>query len=100
MYSAKPPTRSWRTVAVDVAGPFITSRNGSKHVLVFVDQFTKWVEVVPMRDQLASTVAQAFYTNVICRYGCPEYLLFDRWPSRWHFGKKKIFSSAYTIFLN
>ena len=104
LYAAKPPTTPWKTVAVDFAGPLITSSNGSKYVLVFVDQFTKWVELVPTADQLASTVVQAFYTQVICRHGCPEYLLSDRGPQFIgslveamcsHFGIKKIFSSAY-----
>ena len=103
-YAAKPPSTPWKTVAVDFAGPLITSRNGSKYILVFMDQFTKWVELIPTRDQLASTVVQAFYTNIICRHGCPEYLLSDRGPQFSsalvdtmcaHFGIKKIFSSAY-----
>ena len=103
-YAAKPPSSPWKTVAVDFAGPLITSSNGSKYILVFMDQFTKWVELVPTRDQLASTVVQAFYSNVICRHGCPEYLLSDRGPQFSsalvdtmcvHFGIKKIFSSAY-----
>ena len=75
LYAAKPPGRPWKTVAVDFAGLFITSKDGSKYVLVFVDQFTKWVDLIPTSDQLASTVLHAFYTNVICRRGCPEYLL-------------------------
>ena len=104
MFAATVPTTPWRTVAMDFAGPFIRSRNGCKYILVFMDQFTKWVELVPTRDQLASTVVQAFYANVICRQGCPEYLLSDRGPQFMgalvdtmcaHFGIKKIFSSAY-----
>ena len=91
-------------MAVDFAGPLITSNNGSKYILVFMDQFTKWVELIPTQDQLATTVVQAFYTNIICRHGCPEYLLSDRGPQFSgalvdamcaHFGIKKIFSSAY-----
>ena len=104
MYASKPPITPWKMVAVDFAGPFIPSTNGCKYVLVFVDQFTKWVELIPTRDQLASTVVEAFYTNIICRHGCPAYLLSDRGPQFMsalvdvmcsHFGVKKIFSSAY-----
>ena len=104
LYASRPPTTPWKTVAVDFAGPFIASKNDHKYILVFVDQFTKWVELVPTSDQLASTVVQAFYTNIVCRHGCPEYLLSDRGPQFMgalldamcsHFGIKKIFSSAY-----
>ena len=103
-YAAKPPSVPWKTVAVDFAGPLIISDNGSKYILVFMDQFTKWVELIPTQDQLATTIVQAFYTNIICRHGCPEYLLSDRGPQFSgalvdamcaHFGIKKIFSSAY-----
>ena len=89
---------------MDFAGPYITSDAGNRYVLVFVDHFAKWVELVPTGDQLALTVMQAFYARVICRHGCPEYLLSDRGPQFHgaliqamcdHFGIRKIFSSAY-----
>jgi hypothetical protein len=71
---------------------------------VFVDQFTKWVELVPTKDQTAVTVIEAFYSNIVCRHGCPQYLLSDNGPQFRallldtlcsYFGVKKIFSSAY-----
>ena len=69
-----------------------------------VDQFTKWLELVPTPDQTAITVIRAFYTNVICRHGCPRRLLSDNGPSfRSHllealcknFGIEKVFATAY-----
>lgn len=97
------PEHPWHTVAMDFCGPYPIS-DGCQYVLVFVDQFTKWVELVPTTDQTAITVIQAFYTNVICRHGCPRRLLSDNGPSfRSHllealcknFGIKKIFATAY-----
>ena len=102
--AAKPPSRPWKTVAMDFAGPYPSSASGSRYVLVFVDHFTKWIELVATHDQLAITVVRAFYKEVICRHGCPQNLLSDRGPQFRsdlvdslcrHFGIKKLFSSAY-----
>jgi transposase InsO family protein len=98
------PEAPWRTVAMDFAGPYPSSRDGFRYVLVFVDQFTKWVELVPTHDQTAISVIRAFYHNVLCRHGCPQRLLSDNGPSFrsslvdalcTHFGIKKIFTTAY-----
>ena len=87
---------------MDFAGPYTPSRNGARYVLRFIDQLTKWVELVA--TQLAITIIQKFYQNIICRHGCPKFLLSDRGP-QFHgslvaalcenFGIEKIFSSAY-----
>lgn len=97
------PDTPWGTVAMDFCGPYPES-GGYKYVLVFIDQFTKWVELVPTRDQEAMTVLRAFYDAIITNHGCPLRLLSDNGPSFRsklvdvmcsHFGIKKIFSTAY-----
>jgi transposase InsO family protein len=97
------PDQPWKTVAMDFCGPYPESR-GYRYVLVFVDQFTKWVELVPTIDQNTITVIEAFYANIICRHGCPKRLLSDNGPSFrsrlldtlcQNFGIEKIFSTAY-----
>lgn len=104
LMASKPPCRPWHTVAMDFCGPYIESDEGHKYVLVFVDHFTKWVELVPTRDQLASTVFNSFYRFIICRHGCPERLLSDNGPQFRsqlvqglckEFDIQKIYSSAY-----
>lgn len=97
------PDQPWKTVAMDFCGPYPESR-GNRYVLVFVDQFTKWVELVPTVDQNTITVIEAFYASIICRHGCPKRLLSDNGPSFrsrlldtlcQNFGIEKIFSTAY-----
>lgn len=68
----------WERVAIDVAGPFPRSHNGSKYILVVMDYFSKWVEVYPMPNQEAPTVAQALIENWISRYGVPIELHSDQ----------------------
>lgn len=102
--ASTPPSVPWRVVAMDFAGPYPVSQNGNRYVLVFTDQFTKWVELLPAPDQTALTVTRLFYERIICRFGCPLKLLSDNGPQFrssmiehlcHYFGIQKIFSSAY-----
>ena len=104
LLGSTPPTEPWRVVAMDFCGPYATDEEGCRFVLVFVDQFTKWVELCPTKDQLAPTVIRLFYERIVCRHGAPSFLLSDRGPQfKSHaveavcaaFGVRKIFSSAY-----
>jgi hypothetical protein len=63
-------------VAMDVATlPWADS--SFRNFLVIVCCFSKFVELIPMRDQLASTVANAFRAWV-WRHGVPKVLLTDQ----------------------
>ena len=57
-------------VCYDLAGPFMpNSRNGNRYALILVDHFTKWPEVVPLKEISAPTIARAIHDQWICRYG-------------------------------
>ena len=58
-------------VAMDILGPLPTTDNGKKYILVICDEFTKWTEAVAIPNQEAQTVASAFITEFICRFGVP-----------------------------
>jgi Integrase zinc binding domain len=47
-------------------------------VVVMVDYFTKVAELAPVENKTALTVARAFYTSWICRYGVPEVVTTDK----------------------
>ena len=64
---------------MDFIGPINPpGTDGSKHLLVMVDSFSRWCEAIPMKTQEASEVADAIYANIICRYGAPRKLVSDR----------------------
>ena len=46
-------------VHIDFIGPLPVSAKGNQHILVLVDQFTKWIEVVPLPSQRAEATAWA-----------------------------------------
>ena len=68
----------WERVAADVAGPFPTTRNGNRYILVVQDYCTKWVEVFAMPDQTAETVATLIVDNVVARFGVFRELFTDQ----------------------
>lgn len=43
----------------------------------FQDSFTKWIELIPLRNLKTENIAQAINDQIFCRYGLPGALKFD-----------------------
>lgn len=71
----------WERLGIDVTGPHPTSSKGNVYILTVIDHFTKWVELFPMRNQEAATVAKIIVDRVICVHGCPLQILTDQGPN-------------------
>ncbi len=65
-------------VHIDLYGPLKTSESGKKSVMVCTDAFTKYVELVAIKDKEAVTVAQAYFERWICRFSAPRQTCSDR----------------------
>ena len=65
-------------VAMDLMGPWPTTKKGHKYVLVIQDYFSKWVEAFPLRQHTAPVVARVLVREYFCRYGAPERLHTDQ----------------------
>ena len=63
--------RRWEGVAMDFLDMSITSAKGNRYVLVMVDCFSRWTEACPLPDKTAISVADAFFSNIVCRFGMP-----------------------------
>ncbi|KAL2099381.1 hypothetical protein ACEWY4_005861 [Coilia grayii] len=65
-------------IKVDLMGhlPWSVARN--EHLLIFVDYFTRWVELFPVRLATAQVIANIFHTEIITRWEVPDYILSDR----------------------
>ena len=50
--------------------------DGFKHLVICIDCFSKWLEVKPIKDNSASTIAQFLY-EIICRHGCMKIQISD-----------------------
>ena len=51
---------------------------GYKYLLTCVDRFNRWPEAIPLVDIKAKTVADAFFSGWIARFGTPATITTDR----------------------
>jgi len=59
-------------------GPLPRSTNRKEYLLVFVDYFSRWVELLPIRSARAQNVASIFRKDILTRWGVPDFILSDR----------------------
>lgn len=71
----------WERLGIDITGPHPVSAKGNIFILTVIDHFSKWVELFPMRNQEATTVAKVLVDRVICLHGCPLQILTDQGPN-------------------
>uniref|UniRef100_A0A668SGY8 Integrase catalytic domain-containing protein n=1 Tax=Oreochromis aureus TaxID=47969 RepID=A0A668SGY8_OREAU len=72
------PQRPWEYAGVDYVGPLPRTQRGNAYILVFVDYFSKWIEVSAVREATAQVAANKFITDIFARHGSPSYLISDR----------------------
>uniref|UniRef100_A0A3B1JX16 Integrase catalytic domain-containing protein n=1 Tax=Astyanax mexicanus TaxID=7994 RepID=A0A3B1JX16_ASTMX len=72
------PCKPWEYTGVDFVGPLPRTPCGNAYILVFVDYFSKWVEVSAVKEATARTAANKFMSEVFARHGAPTYLISDR----------------------
>lgn len=63
---------------MDILGPLPITKNGNKYILMLFDQFSKWLECLPLPNQNAETVAKTLVDEFISRFGCPFELHTDQ----------------------
>ena len=66
-----------RAIAADIAVQ-LWGAEGYRYMLIVIDLFSKFVEIVAMRDQTAESVCSALLNGWIYRYGVPDMLLTDQ----------------------
>ena len=65
-------------VAMDLLDMSVTTARGNRYVLVMVDCFTRWTEAFPLPDKTAQSVADAFFNQIVCRFGMPSVMHSDQ----------------------
>ena len=58
-------------VATDYLSPLPVTDRGNRYILLLTDQFTKYVEIIPVPDMTAEVCAQKILNEFISRWGCP-----------------------------
>ncbi|XP_022111688.1 uncharacterized protein LOC110990915, partial [Acanthaster planci] len=65
-------------VHLDFLGPLPKTPRGNEYILMMVDQFTKWVECIPLPSQTAEVTAQAAVSSFFSRFGYPLQIVTDQ----------------------
>ena len=71
------PTEGFDHVYVDLVGPLPYS-DGLEYLLTCVDCFTRWPEAIPSIDVWVETIANAFFSGWVARFGTPATITMDR----------------------
>jgi hypothetical protein len=70
------PFRGWGLDFVGEIHP--SSCKGHRFVLVATDYFTKWTEVVPLRNMTHKEVINFVLEHIVYRFGVPQTLMMDQ----------------------
>ena len=68
----------WDRVAMDLLDMSVATTKGNRYVLVMVDCFSRWTEACPLPDKTAQSVADAFFSQIVCRFGMPMVIHSDQ----------------------
>ena len=72
------PPANFCHVNIDLFGPYPRSNSGNTLGMLMVCRSSGYPEVVAIPDKTMETTTYTFYTNVICRYGPPKLVTYDR----------------------
>nr|CAD2200431.1 unnamed protein product [Meloidogyne enterolobii] len=78
IYPIEPASRPFDRINIDLLGPIQKSLRGHQYIFVAVDSFSKWAMAVPIRNQTASTIADIFFKEIVCRFGIPSLIITDQ----------------------
>jgi transposase-like protein len=64
--------------SLDFAGPLPVTPRHNKYVLVMIEHFSKWIELVVLPNKFSEGAAYSFLDRVLSRFGAPAEVLTDQ----------------------
>ena len=61
----------FRRIGIDLAWPLPVSKDGFKYILGFIDYFSKYPMLIPLRSTDSQTIAKTLFDRWISVFGCP-----------------------------
>ena len=71
------PFEKW---AIDFIGPINPTSLSKKHILVFTDFVTKWVEAKAVSFATEKVVVDFIFTEIFTRFGVPREIVSENGP--------------------
>lgn len=65
-------------IYVDIVEGLPETNRGNNVILSMIDDLTRFVELAPLPDQRAETIAKALFEDILCRYTFPKEIISDR----------------------
>ena len=85
LHSSYPQTDRFQTVHMDIVGPLSpaqtldsSAHSPARYIVTFIDRATRWFECSPVPDITAETIAHAFLSTWVNRFGVPLTLVTDQ----------------------
>lgn len=63
------PLKPFDMIQIDTIGPLTQSNSGNTYAITLVDELTKYLIILPVRDKSAKTVARSIFENFILTHG-------------------------------
>ncbi|CAL8133199.1 unnamed protein product [Orchesella dallaii] len=73
----EPPSAVFERIFIDYLGPLPRSSKQNCYCLIVVDNLSKWVEVFPVRQAVATKTAELLENEIFLRYGVPRAIVSD-----------------------
>lgn len=68
----------FQKISLDITGPLPRGKNGERYILGIVDNFSRYVALIPLKSATAETVARALHERWITLFGAPDSVHTDR----------------------
>lgn len=72
-----PGRRPFEVINVDHTGPFVTSKKGNTHVMMIIDNLTKFVKLYAFKNTSTKAFLK-YFEEFVLDYGLPKKIISDR----------------------